>query len=162
MQETPVRFLSQKDPWRRDRLHTPVFLGFPCGSAGEEFSCRRSGFDHWIGKILWRRERLSTPVFWPGEFHGLYSPWGCKELAQLSNFHFPSLLRKSMGHGGLLCLHVCPDPNNYSFLFMGEKNLTVYTEYSRRFTIIFLSKNIKSSSFPKNLRGPVTLKAKQI
>ena len=30
-------------------------------------------------KIPWRRERLSTPVFWPGEFHGLYSPWGCKE-----------------------------------------------------------------------------------
>ena len=28
----------------------------------------------------WRRERLPTPVFWPGEFHGLYSPWGCKEL----------------------------------------------------------------------------------
>ena len=27
----------------------------------------------------WRRERLPTPVFWPGEFHGLYSPWGCKE-----------------------------------------------------------------------------------
>ena len=26
----------------------------------------------------WRRERLPTPVFWPGEFHGLYSPWGCK------------------------------------------------------------------------------------
>ena len=28
----------------------------------------------------WRRERLPTPVFWPGEFHGLYNPWGCKEL----------------------------------------------------------------------------------
>ena len=27
----------------------------------------------------WRRERLPTPVFWPGEFHGLYSPWGHKE-----------------------------------------------------------------------------------
>ena len=26
-----------------------------------------------------RRERLPTPVFWPGEFHGLYSPWGRKE-----------------------------------------------------------------------------------
>ena len=24
--------------------------------------------------------RLPTPVFWPGEFHGLYSPWGRKEL----------------------------------------------------------------------------------
>ena len=31
------------------------------------------------GKIPWRRERLPTPVFWPGEFHGLYSPWGGKE-----------------------------------------------------------------------------------
>ena len=20
-----------------------------------------------------------SPVFWPGEFHGLYNPWGCKE-----------------------------------------------------------------------------------
>ena len=29
----------------------------------------------WIGKVPWRRERLPTPVFWPGEFHGLYSPW---------------------------------------------------------------------------------------
>ena len=28
----------------------------------------------------WRRERLPTPVFWPGEFRGLYSPRGHKEL----------------------------------------------------------------------------------
>ena len=34
----------------------------------------------WVGKTPWRRERLPTPVFWPGEFHGLYSPWGHKEL----------------------------------------------------------------------------------
>ena len=25
------------------------------------------------------KRKLPTPVFWPGEFHGLYSPWGCKE-----------------------------------------------------------------------------------
>ena len=31
------------------------------------------------GKIPWRREELPTPIFWPGEFHGLYSPWGRKE-----------------------------------------------------------------------------------
>ena len=31
-------------------------------------------------KIPWRREKVSTPVFWPVEFHGLYNPWGCKEL----------------------------------------------------------------------------------
>ena len=25
--------------WRRDRLPTPVCLGFPCSSAGKEFAC---------------------------------------------------------------------------------------------------------------------------
>ena len=28
-----------KIPWRRDRLLTPVFLGFPCGSVGKESVC---------------------------------------------------------------------------------------------------------------------------
>ena len=44
--------------------------------------CRRHGrrgLDPWVGKIPWRRESLPTPVFWPGEFHGLYSPWDRKE-----------------------------------------------------------------------------------
>ena len=35
--------------------------------------------DPWVGKILWRRKRLPTLVFWPGEFHGLCSPWSRKE-----------------------------------------------------------------------------------
>ena len=26
-------------PWRRERLPTPMFLGFPCGSAGKESAC---------------------------------------------------------------------------------------------------------------------------
>ena len=34
----------------------------------------------WVGKIPWRREKLPTPAFWAGEFHGLYSPRGHKEL----------------------------------------------------------------------------------
>ena len=42
--------------------------------------CRRPGFDPWVGKISQRRERILTSAFWPGEFHGLYSPWGHKEL----------------------------------------------------------------------------------
>ena len=48
----------------------------------------------WIGKIPWRRERLSIPVFWPGEFHGLCSQWGHKELDTNSfHFHFPPSLK---------------------------------------------------------------------
>ena len=46
-------------------------MGFPGGSAGKE----SAGFDPWVGKIPWRRESLPTPVFWPGESHGLDSPW---------------------------------------------------------------------------------------
>ena len=34
----------------------------------------------------WRKERLPTPVFWPGEFHGLYSSWGRKELDTTERF----------------------------------------------------------------------------
>ena len=62
--------------------------GFPCGSAGKESACKkesacnvgRPGFDPWVGKSPLRRDRLPTPVFWPRKFHGLYSPWGRKEL----------------------------------------------------------------------------------
>ena len=36
----------------------------------------RPRFNPWVGKIPWRRDRLPTLVFWPGEFHGLNSPWG--------------------------------------------------------------------------------------
>ena len=39
MPETLVRFLGWGDPWTRDRLPTPVFLGFPGGSDGKESSC---------------------------------------------------------------------------------------------------------------------------
>ena len=73
-------------------------MGFPGGSAGKEkYACSAGdlgsipGFDLWVGKIPWKRERLSTPIFWPGEFHGLYSPWGRKEsdmTERLSLFTF--------------------------------------------------------------------------
>ena len=39
MQKTWFNSWVRKIPWRRDRLSTPVFLGFPCGSAGKEPVC---------------------------------------------------------------------------------------------------------------------------
>ena len=39
MQEPLVQCLAQEGPWRRDRLPTPVFLGFPSQSAGKESAC---------------------------------------------------------------------------------------------------------------------------
>ena len=38
----------------------------------------------WVQSLGWEdpleKGKAPTPVFWPGEFHGLSSPWGCKEL----------------------------------------------------------------------------------
>ena len=57
-----------------------------------QLQCRRPAFDPWVGKMLWRREGLPTPVFWPGEFHGLCSPWGHKESDPTEDFlSFPFL-----------------------------------------------------------------------
>ena len=65
----------RKIPWRRDRLSTSVFLGFPCGSAGKKIhlQCGRPGFDPWVGKIPCRRERLphSSILSWRIQSMGL-------------------------------------------------------------------------------------------
>ena len=94
-----------KIPWRRDRLPTPIFLGFPCGSAGKESTCKhgRPEFNPWVGKIPWRKARLPTPVFWPSEFHGLYSPWGRKESDTNEPFSLsPLRIKLKTPHGILL------------------------------------------------------------
>ena len=73
--------------------------------------CVRPGFNPWVGKIRWRRERLPTPVFWPGESHGLYSPWGHKESDRLSNFHFSDSIINSPSPR-LLPVDPGPKPRN--------------------------------------------------
>ena len=79
VQETWFDSWVRKIPWRRDRLPTPLFLGFPCGSAGKDSTRSVGDLETWVWKNPWRRERLTTTAFWPREFHRLYSPWGHKE-----------------------------------------------------------------------------------
>ena len=56
-------------------------MGFPGGSDGKESACNAGdlGSISGLGRSSGEKERLPTPIFWPGEFHGLYSPWGRKE-----------------------------------------------------------------------------------
>ena len=65
--------------WRRDRLPTPVFFGFPYGSAGKESTCNVGE----LGSIpqLGRSpgEGKGYPLQYSGLENGLYSPWGLKE-----------------------------------------------------------------------------------
>ena len=69
MQEALVQFMGRKIPWRRDRLLTPVFLGFPGGSDGKESACNMGdlGLIPRLRRFPWRRAWKSTPVFLPGE-----------------------------------------------------------------------------------------------
>ena len=48
MQETQFDSWVGKSHWRRDRLPTPVFLGFPGGSAGKESTCNAGD----LGSVL--------------------------------------------------------------------------------------------------------------
>ena len=66
-------------------------LGFPGGAAGKESACNAGDLGSIPGleRSPGEGKRLTTPVFWPGELHGLYSPWGSKELdTQLWPFTF--------------------------------------------------------------------------
>ena len=56
-------------------------MWLPDGSAGEESACNVGDLRSvpGLGRFPRRKDRLPTPVVWPGEFHGLYSPWGLKE-----------------------------------------------------------------------------------
>ena len=90
MQRTPLDSWVRKILWRTDRLPTPVFLGFPCGSVGKESACNAGdlGSIPWFGRF---------PGEWkdnPLQYSGLENSMDCsvhgvaKSWTWLSDFHF--------------------------------------------------------------------------
>ena len=73
-------------------------------------NARELGLVLGLGRSL--EERLPTPVFWPGEFHGLYSPWA----------------RKESDTTGLLSLYGLSQDTEYSSLcyIVGPCRLSIY------------------------------------
>ena len=53
---------DRKIPWRRDRLPTPVLLGFPCGSAGKESACSAGDPSSISGSGRSPREGIGCPL----------------------------------------------------------------------------------------------------
>ena len=80
----------RKIHWRRDRLPTPVFLGFPCGSAGKE--CTSNVGD--LGSIPGLGRSLGEGKGCPLQNSGLENSMDCivhgvaKNGTLLNNFHF--------------------------------------------------------------------------
>ena len=82
MQETLVWFLDWEDPWRRDSLPSPIFLGFPDGSDGRKSTCNVGDLSSIPGLGRYPGEGKGYPLQYYGlenSMHGLCSPWNCKE-----------------------------------------------------------------------------------
>ena len=79
--------------WRRDRLPTKVFLGFPCGSAGKEATCSVGD----LGSIPGLGRSPGEGKGYPLQYSGLENSMDCivhgvtKSWTRLSDFHFISL-----------------------------------------------------------------------
>ena len=86
MQETPVQFLGQEDP-------TPVFLGFPCGSAGKESTCSAGDLGPIPGLGRSPGEGKGSPL----QYSCLENYMDCivhgvaKSQTQLRDFHFSAI-----------------------------------------------------------------------
>ena len=92
MQKTPVRFLGGKDPWRRDRLPTPIFLGFPPGSAGKQFACNVGDLGPIPGLGRSPGEEKGYLLQYSGLENSMVVHGVTKSQTQLSDFHFSFLL----------------------------------------------------------------------
>ena len=74
----------RKFPWRRNRLPTPVFLGFPGGSAGKEFTCG-------VGELVWSLGLGRSPGEWHGnplQYSCLENPHGQRSLVGYSPWYW--------------------------------------------------------------------------
>ena len=80
--------------WRKDSLPTPVFLGFPGGSAGKEPTCNAGD----LGSIPGLGRSPGEGKGYPLQYSGLENSMDCmvngvaNSWTRLSNFHFTSLL----------------------------------------------------------------------
>ena len=87
----------RKIRWRRDRLPSPVFLGFPYGSAGKESTCNVVD----LGSVPGLGRSPGEENNYPLQYSGLENSMDCivhkvaKSQTRLSNFHLASCLNLS-------------------------------------------------------------------
>ena len=90
MQETRLDSWVKKIPWRRDRLPTPAFLGFPGGAAGKG-SAHNVGD---LGSVPGLGRSPGEGKGYPLQYSGLENFKDCivhgvaKSGTRLSDFHF--------------------------------------------------------------------------
>ena len=76
MQEAQFNSWVGKIHWRRGRLPTPVFLGFPCGSAGKESTCN---VGDWVRSPGWE-DSLEKGKVTPYSILAWRIPWTVRSM----------------------------------------------------------------------------------
>ena len=130
----------RKIHWRRDRLPIPVFLGFPCVSAGKESTCNVGD----LGSIPGLGRSPGEGKGYPLQYSGLDNSMDCiihgvkKSWTQLSDFHFQGvnihmLPQSVVNHHSETCITVqCVTVSYVPYKYCC---ITKHTEFSNFSTI---------------------------
>ena len=126
MQETWIRSLGWEDPLEKRRLPTPVWLGSPCGSAGEESACSAGD----LGSVSGLGRSPGEGTGYPLWCSGLEDPMGSQRFrhdeATFSSFHFLLWCLVSLLHWyGSRCLRaqnwrLCPPARLTSLMYLSK------------------------------------------
>ena len=91
MQETRFDSWVGKILWRKDGLPIPVFLGFPCGSAGKESACNMGD----LGSIFGLGRSPGEGKGYPLQYSGLEN-----------SLNYRSMGLQRVGHDGVTFTHM--------------------------------------------------------
>ena len=143
MQETLLWFRVGKILWRRDRLPTPVFLGFPCGSAGKESACNVGE----LGLIPALGRSPGEGKDCPLQYSGLENSIDCMIYgvaeSDTTNFYFHFYFINHLGK--CICFH-----SNAAMI--PESMHTAFTMKSHYFTMKSMCNSNSSCSINKNMK----------
>ena len=133
MQETPVWFLGREDLlWEGLGYPLQYSRAFLVAQLVENLP---EMWETWVWPLGWEdpleKGKDITPVFWPGEFHGLHSPWGRKESdmtewLSLSFFSYLILWLYDVMTSFSFCYMICLSLRQDMYIF------SIYIKYLRK------------------------------
>ena len=125
-----------KIPWRRDMLPNPVFLYFPCGSAGEESTCNVGD----LGSIPGLGRSPGEGKGYPLQYSGLENSMDCvvhgfaKSQTWLSDFHFHFQAKFKKKTKMKKQMHISNNKKSEKIKYkLGNKNIKKCLEYIKTF-----------------------------
>ena len=132
MKGTPFNSWVGKICWKRDRLPTPVFLGFSCGSAGKESACNVGD----LSSIPWLGRSPGEGKGYPLQYSGLENSmdWGSMGSQRV---------RHDWATFTFTHIHICIHIHTHTYVFFSimvyHKSLDIVPCTIRQDLVVYLS-----------------------